>query len=325
MIRSRPMTCGTTPRSVIAVVGPTATGKTALGVHLARQLDSEVVSADSQVIYRHLDIGTAKPTEAERQGVPHHMIDVADPDEVFGVARYQAMATGAMERLWAGGRIPVVVGGTGFYLKALLEAEFIPDVPPDPAFRKQMTALAEEKGSPALHRMLAEKDPRRAADLHPNDRVRIIRALEIIRHTGAEVPRRSTARPLDVTWIGLTCEDRDRLRARIDARIDAMLEAGWLEEVRRLIAGYGPEAHALGVAHGYPEWVACLQGRMPFEEALTQVRINIHQYARRQMTWFRPRKNIRWLDADHLSPEEIRQAAGRWAAEKAANVSECKT
>ncbi len=319
------MTCGTTPRPVIAVVGPTATGKTALGVHLARLLQTEVVSADSQVIYRRLDIGTAKPTQAERQGIPHHMIDVAEPDEAFSVARYQAQATARLEQLWAEGRIPVVVGGTGFYLKALLEAEFIPEVPPDPGFRQQMAALAEQKGSPALHALLAEKDPRRAADLHPNDRVRIIRALEIIHHTGAEVPRHVAAKALDVSWVGLTFEDRDLLRARIDARIDAMLQAGWLEEVHALVDEYGPQAHALGVAHGYPEWVAHLQGRMGFEEALAQVRINIHQYARRQMTWFRPRKAIRWLSADRLSPQAVLQTAGQWALETAARVSECKT
>lgn len=313
-----------TPRPVIAVAGPTATGKTALGVHLARELDTEVLSADSQIIYRKLDIGTAKPTLAEMQGIPHHLIDVAEPDSEFSVARYQAMAAPEMERLWREGKVPVVVGGTGFYMRALLESEFIPEVPPNPAFRERMHALADAQGSPALHELLAGKDPERAADLHPNDRVRVIRALEIIEATGQPVPRQAQARDVEITWIGLAYEDRDLLRSRIDDRIDAMIAAGWLDEVAALMAEYGPEAHALQVAHGYPEWVAHLQGDMTYEAALAQIRINIHQYARRQLTWFRPRVGGDWLAVDRLHPAEIRDRALEKARAAAQKVSECK-
>jgi len=296
-------------KRVIAVVGPTATGKTALGVALAQWLDTEVVSADSQVIYRELNIGTAKPTAEECEGIPHHMIDVAAPDEPFSAANYQAQATAHLERLWAQGKTPVVVGGTGFYTRALLQAEFIPDVPPNPEFRASMNALAEQAGSPALHQLLADRDPLRAGDLHPHDKVRIVRALEIIEATGQPVPRESRNKGLQVQWVGLMFEDRDLLRARIDRRIEAMMDQGWLAEVENLVAKYGPEAHALQVAHGYPELVQVVLGHRSLEDALAQVRINIHQYSRRQMTWFRRTPEIDWLAADRLDAGELQNLA----------------
>lgn len=289
----------------IAVVGPTATGKTALGIHIAGCLQTEVVSADSQLVYRELNIGTAKPTEAEKKGIPHRMIDVARPNEAFSAAAYEAMATEHMRRLWHEGRIPVVVGGTGFYIRALLEAEFIPDVPPDEAFRNAMAERAEAEGTEVLHRLLAEQDPRRAADLHPNDRVRIIRALEIIEATGKPVPQRNQGKELDVIWYGLTYEDRDRLRQLIDGRIEAMLQAGWMEEVEGLVECYGTDAQALKVAHGYPELVEVVLGRRTLEDAVAQIRINIHQYARRQMTWFRRNRQIQWFRRDETDWDGI--------------------
>jgi tRNA dimethylallyltransferase len=296
-------------KPVIAVVGPTATGKTAMGVALAQWLGSEVVSADSQVLYRQLDIGTAKPSLEECERIPHHMIDVAEPDEVFSAATYQAQATGHLERLWAAGKTPVVVGGTGFYIKALLQAEFIPDVPPNPEFREAMNARVAQEGLSSVYARLAQLDPLRAGDLHPNDRVRIVRALEIIEATGQPVPRQSRDKGLQVRWVGLTFDDRDLLRARIDGRIDAMMAQGWLNEVEALVSRYGPQAHALQVAHGYPELLQVVLGQRSLAEALAQVRINIHQYARRQMTWFKRNPDIHWLIADHASFGELRQAA----------------
>ena len=297
-------------REVIALVGPTASGKTALSVALAHIFHTEILSADSQVLYQGLDIGTAKPSEEERKGVPHHLIDVAAPNEVYSAATYQAEASAQLERLWALGKIPIVAGGTGFYLKALLQAEFIPDVPPNPQFRETMHALAERDGLPVLYERLTELDPLRAGDLHPNDRVRIIRALEIIDATGQTVPRRSQAKDgLRVHWIGLLFEDRDRLRARIDQRIEAMMTQGWLAEVEDLVQRFGPEAHALQVAHGYPELVQVVLGQRSLDDALAQIRINIHQYARRQMTWFRRNREIHWLPADQLSPADLQNEA----------------
>lgn len=302
-------------KPVIAIVGPTATGKTALAVALAQWLNTEVVSADSQVIYRELNIGTAKPTEEERQGIPHHMMDVAAPDEVFSASTYQAQAMGHLEALWGAGKIPekipIVAGGTGFYTRALLQADFIPDVPPNPEFRQAMNILAEQEGPNALHARLATLDPERAQALHPNDRVRVIRALEIIDATGQPVPKRSRDKALQVLWFGLTYEDRDLLRSRIDQRIEIMLEQGWLEEVEDLVQCYGPEAHALGVAHGYPELVQVVLGERSLENALEQIRINIHQYARRQMTWFRQNPAIHWLPCDQLESTELRNSVKR--------------
>lgn len=290
---------------VIAIVGPTATGKTTLGAALARHLGTEVISADSQLIYRELDIGTAKPSNEELQGVPHRMIDVAAPDEIFSAAMYQTQAAAHLERLWAGGRVPVVVGGTGFYIRALLEAEFIPEAPPNPAFRKRMNALADAEGSQILHQLLEAKDPERAADLHPNDRFRLIRALEIIEATGRPVPRQARRKDIPVLWIGLGYADRALLDVRINARIERMLDAGWLFEVEALVRRYGREAHALGVAHGYPELVRVVTGECALETAVEQIRINVRQYARRQMTWFRRNPAIRWRDCDRLSPEAL--------------------
>lgn len=311
---------------VIAVAGPTATGKTRLGVSLAEYLGGEVISADSRIIYRELDIGTAKPTPAEMRGVPHHMIDVARPTEAFSAARYRSEAGAVLNRLLAEEKTPVVVGGTGFYLRTLLEPSFLPDVPPDEAFREKMAVLAEEKGSPWLYGLLAGKDPDRAAAVHPNDRFRIIRALEIVEKTGRPVPRSDQRvssdqfRPYDVIWFGLYYENRDLLRARIDTRIEEMLAAGWLDEVKRLVAKYGPEAKALQVAHGYPELVQYLQGQLEWEEAALRMRINIHQYARRQMTWFRAGRyqnyGMTWFAVDEIPFEDIEARCRALLAER---------
>lgn len=294
-----------TRRRVVAVVGQTATGKTPMGVACAQWLESEVVSADSQLVYKSLNIGTAKPNQAEMAGVPHWMIDVCPPNEVFSAASYQHQAQAHLERLWNQGRVPVVVGGTGFYLRALLESDLLPDVPPNPVFRAEMQALADQHGSGFLHARLQEQDSARAAALHPNDRVRVIRALEIIEATGQPVPTAAPERPVDVLWLGLTAMDRDGLRRRIDERIDQMLSAGWLEEVAGLVAAYGPQAHALQVAHGYPELVDVVLGHRALADAVEQIRINIHQYARRQMTWFRRNPRIHWYERDQQPWETL--------------------
>ncbi len=303
------MTSPDASRRVIAVVGPTATGKTAIGIDLAERLNTGVISADSRVIYRELDIGTAKPTPEEIRGVPHHMIDVADPPEVYSVARYAQEAGAVLEDMFSRGRVPVVVGGTGFYIRALLETDFLPDVPPDEDFRARMTTLAEAHGSPHLHELLREKDPVRAAALHPNDRFRVIRALEIVERTGRPVPSPpAEGLPFGITWIGLAYADRRKLWQRINDRIDAMLTAGWLDEVEGLLAKYGPDAEALRVTHGYPELVQVAQGRRSLEDAVEQIRINIRQYSRRQMTWFRKNSAIQWFAVDELSSDDLRRA-----------------
>lgn len=296
-------------KPVIAVVGPTATGKTALAIEIAQWLETEVISADSQVIYRELNIGTAKPTVAEMQGIPHHMIDVVAPNETYSAAQYQAQANQHLERLWQTGKVPVVAGGTGLYVRALLEADFIPTVPPNPVFRKAMNELAQTQGLQALHALLAEKDPERAADLHPNDGFRLIRALEIIDATGAPVPREAKEKNHQILWFGLTYANRDLHRAHIADRVSAMLSAGWLEEVEELVTRYGPDAQALQVAHGYPELVEVVQGKRTLEDAQTQIDINVRQYARRQRTWFQRNPDITWFECDKMSRTDLLKLA----------------
>ncbi len=289
---------------VIAILGPTATGKTALSVEIAQWLGTEIISADSQLIYRELTIGTAKPSMKERGGIAHHMIDVAEPTEIYSAANYQTDASAILKTVQHAGKIPVVTGGTGFYLKALLQADFIPSVPPNPVFREAMHRLAQQHGSAYLHNRLYALDPVRAEALHPNDTVRIIRALEIIDATGLPVPNAPVQKSLDVLWLGLMYEDRDLLRARIDERIEAMMQAGWLTEVESLVRQYGPQAHALHVAHGYPELMSVALGECTLPQALERVRLNIHQYSRRQMTWFRRNPDIHWLACDTLNSAE---------------------
>jgi tRNA dimethylallyltransferase len=299
----------TPQKPVIAVVGPTATGKTALAVEVAKFLNTEVVSADSQLIYRELNIGTAKPTEEEKQGIPHHMIDVAAPDETYSAAQYQTQAQDHLERLWQKGQVPVVAGGTGFYIRALLQADFIPEVEPNEAFRAQMIQFAAKQGPEALHKRLEELDPQRAADLHPNDQVRLIRALEIIEATGKPVPRLAPEKNHSILWLGLTYADRNLHRAKIAARVEAMLKAGWLGEVEDLVQRYGPDAQALQVAHGYPELVEVVQGKRSLTDAQTKIDINVRQYARRQRTWFQRNPDIQWLECDRLLWPDLLKSA----------------
>ncbi len=291
-------------KKVIAVLGTTASGKTGVGVFLASALGSCVVSADSQLVYQELDIGTAKPTEDEMQGIPHSMIDVVSPTEAFTVERYQKEAYACLEECWNKETIPVVAGGSGFYFRALLQESFVPPVPPNPEIRDTLKSFVDAHGSDALYQRLLKSDPRRAGQLHPNDVVRVIRALEIIEITGKPVPDKREAKDeLDVLWLGLSYQDRDKQRQRIDERIDVMMDAGWVEEVRTLKEKYGASAHALQVAHGYPELLNYLEGSMTWDEALAQIQINVHQYARRQMTFHRPNKSIDWHWVDETPLE----------------------
>jgi tRNA dimethylallyltransferase len=285
---------------ILALVGPTATGKTALSLPLAEALGTEILCADSRVIYRGLDIGTAKPTAQEQQRVRHHLLDVADPTEVYSVARYEAEATPLLKALLAEKGLAVVTGGTGFYLRALLEASFLPQVARNPALRDTYHQIATAAGPEALWQRLHQADPTRAAAIHPHNLVRVMRALEIVESTGQPVGQHTAPRAYRVLWVGLTVENRDWLRARINARLAAMLAEGWLDEVRDLMRTVGADAEALRVTHGYPEWVAVLQGKLAMDEAKATVCTKIHQYARRQLTWFRRNAAIHWLSVDTL-------------------------
>jgi tRNA dimethylallyltransferase len=293
-----------TQRPVIAIVGPTASGKTPLSLALAQRWGgSAIVSADSRVIYCGLDIGTAKPTMDEQALVPHFMIDILDPTSAYSVAQYAEVAHKVLRGRDASDDVAptLVVGGTGFYLRALLQDSFIPNMPVNMALRSLLQAEANSLGHKAFHNALAALDPARAACLHPNDTVRIVRAREVIAQTGQPVQNNSQTLNRPVLWIGLGVEDRAWLHHRIAKRVHAMLANGWLAEVESLIAQYGPEAHALHITHGYPELCQVLSGKLNLTDATDDIIIQVRQYARRQLTWFRRNTAIQWINVDTMS------------------------
>lgn len=284
------------PLCVIA--GPTGVGKTATAVALARRVPLEVIGADSRQVYRGMDVATGKPTAAERRAVPHHLLDVVDPDDRYHAARFRADAGPAIEAVRARGRLPVVVGGTGLYIRLLLRG-LDPAPPADPALRQELEAVAAREGPAGLWRRLQAEAPAAAGRLHPNDRVRIIRALELTRggHPPAAGPaalwRRSEE--YDVLYVGLTMERR-RLAETLRRRAAAMVEAGLLDEVRRLLArGYPATLPALqGI--GYREFARVAAGDLGPAEALVAMQRATVRYARRQWTWFAREPEIQWVD-----------------------------
>ena len=284
---------------LVAIVGATATGKTALAIALARRLDGEIVNADSRQIYRDLDIGTAKPTPAEQALAPHWLIDVAAPDDDFTLATFLDLARAALAGIWQRGKLPIVTGGTGQYVWALLEAWRVPRVPPDRALRTELEALADRDGAAALVEELRRVDPVSAERIDAQNVRRIIRAIEVTRATGRPFSewQRKDAPAFDAAIIGLRL-DRDALYARIDARVDAMLAAGFVDEVRRLnAAGYGCDLAAMR-SIGYREVCAHLRGETTLDAAAARIKTETHRLARMQHTWFRDGdERIAWLDA----------------------------
>ncbi len=285
--------------NIICIAGPTASGKTALAVALAQELSGEVISCDSMQIYRRMDIGTAKPTKAEMQGVPHYMLDVAEPDEDFSVSRYCEMATPILENILSRGKIAIVAGGTGLYMDSLMRGNaFAPF--PSTGMRERLEVRADAEGMEALLSELQRIDPASAQRLHLKDRKRIIRALEVYYETGETI----TAHNLKTQqippkysplWLGLDFEDRQDLYARIDRRVGLMLEMGLLQEIRDLLAaGIPPKCTAMQ-AIGYKEFVAALDGEGSIEAASDQVRQSSRHYAKRQLTWFRRNEKMHWL------------------------------
>ena len=287
------------PRRVIAIVGATATGKTALALTLAQRLDGEIINADSRQIYRGMDIGTAKPTPAEQSAVPHHLIDIVDPDAEFTLARFLDLARAALDEVWSRGGQPIVVGGTGQYVWALLEGWRVPRVPPDAALRAELEALAARDGTEAVAALLEAVDPASAAAIDHNNVRRVIRAIEVTRATGRPFSEWQVKDPppWDARCLGLTMP-RAALHARIDARVDAMMAAGFVDEVRRLnAAGYVCDARAMA-SIGYRDICENLAGRVALDDAVARIKTETHRLARMQHTWFRdddPR--IAWLDA----------------------------
>ena len=284
---------------IICIAGPTASGKTALAVDLARELGGEVVSCDSMQVYRRMDIGTAKPTPEEMQDIPHHMIDVAEPDEDFSVSKYCAMATPIVEDILRRGKVAVIAGGTGLYMDALIRGnDFAPC--PSTGVRERLEAQADAVGMEQMLETLRSIDPEAAGRLHLLDRKRILRALEVYYETGETITAhnlRTQSVPPKFTplWLGLDFTDRADLYSRIDRRVGLMLEAGLMDEIRQLLASGIPEKCTAMQAIGYKEFVDALDGRCTIEEAADQVRQSSRRYAKRQLTWFRRNSAMHWL------------------------------
>ena len=287
-------------KKILVIVGPTASGKTRMAVELAKAHNGEVVSADSMQIYRRMDIGTAKPTAEEMDGIPHHMIDVADPEEDFSVARYVELASACVDDILARGKLPIVAGGTGLYVDSLLSGRTFAAFSPESALRKELEAELAERGGEAMLEELSRVDPEAAARLHPNDHKRIVRALEVYRSTGktiSEHNRETQALPprYEALTIGLNFQDRADLWARIDARVDQMAADGLEREVRELLSsGLSPRCTAMQ-AIGYKEFVAAVEGDMTWREAEELVKLRSRQYAKRQLTWFLRSRDTHWL------------------------------
>jgi len=279
-------------KNVLAVVGATASGKTALSIALAKALGGEIISCDSMQIYRGMDIGTAKPTEEEREGVPHHLIDIVDPSESFSVADYAPLAAKAIEDISARGKLPIFCGGTGLYLDAVLTANEYSEAASDPSLREELTREAEEKGALVLWERLKREDPASAEAIHPNNVKRVVRALEIKLLTGvpkSEWDKRSrlAPSPYNAVVLGLSYPDRAVLYGRIDKRVDIMLEAGLVDEVRSLIeSGRLPRGSTAAQAIGYKEILAYLDGEVSLGEAVETLKTATRRYAKRQITWF---------------------------------------
>ncbi len=285
--------------NVIVVCGPTASGKTALSVALAQRLNGEVVSADSMQIYRRMDIGTAKPTREEMQGIPHHMIDVADPEENYSVARYVADAVPIVDDIIARGKVPIVAGGTGLYIDNLIAGREFAPFQEDSSLRETLQTRVKAEGLPVLLEELRRVDPEAAQRLHPNDEKRIIRALEVFLSTGKTITQHNLetqAIPPRYTplTIGLDFTQREHLRRRIDLRVDEMMQQGLEQEIRQLLAdGIPPHCTAMQ-AIGYKEIVAAIREGRPVEEGAEEVKLRSRQYAKRQLTWFRRDPDVHW-------------------------------
>ena len=289
---------------MLAVVGPTATGKTALGVALAEAFEGEVISADSMQIYKGLDVGTAKVAPDETHGIPHHAVDILEPDEPFSVADFVTLAGTLEADISARGRLPILVGGTGLYVQSFLYGvRFAAEKTPD-GLQEQLAAELAEKGPEAMYKELQTADPEAAAAIHPNNQVRVLRALEHFRATGKRLSEQKaqslpSERPYRSLVLGLDFPDRTQLYRRIDLRVDKMLDAGLLDEAK-LVYDHRQTYRTAAQAIGYKECLGCLAGECTQDEAVAEIKLRSRQYAKRQLTWLRRNEQIHWI----LQPRE---------------------
>ncbi|MDZ4832214.1 MAG: tRNA (adenosine(37)-N6)-dimethylallyltransferase MiaA [Candidatus Melainabacteria bacterium] len=301
--------------NVIAVVGPTASGKTALALQLAAKFGGEVIACDSRTVYQYMDIGTAKPSREEQNEIPHHMLDVVEPDRVYSVAEFQREGTVALQSILSRGKLPIVCGGTGLYARALLEGLMIPEVAPQPELRESLKVLADEHGNEAIFSKLKELDPVSAGKIAANDRFRIIRALEVTMTLGrpfSEVTGKTEV-PFNVIWIGLNFDDRSILRNRIIERWDMQIKAGMIDETRLLVSKYGLTQPILN-AVGYKQLITYTDGLWSLEEATEDCIRHSYQLARKQIMWFRSNPATNWFSVDkskHLFDDVLTQLDGR--------------
>ena len=300
-------------KPLVILTGPTAVGKTALSIRLAKEIGGEIISADSMQVYKGMDIGSAKIRPEEMQGVPHYLIDELDPDEEFHVVRFQQMAKTYLQQIWQRGHIPIIVGGTGFYIQALLYDIDFTENKNDDAYRQEMEQLAAEKGAEYLHQMLAEIDPRSAQDIHANNVKRVIRALEFYHETGQKISEhnekeRQKTSPYNFAYFVLN-DDRSRLYQRIDQRIDIMLEEGLVEEVKRLkVKGYTRDMVSMQ-GLGYKEILDYLAGEISLDEAVYRIKRDTRHFAKRQITWFKRERDVIWLAKEefHYQDDQLLQ------------------
>ena len=297
---------------VLSIVGPTASGKTALSIALAKALDGEIISCDSMQVYRGMDIGTAKPTAAEREGIPHHLIDIVEPSENFSVADYAPLAVRAIEEIAARGKLPIFCGGTGLYLDAVLTANEYSEAGSDLVLREELAREAEKKGALALWERLKSEDPVSAEAIHPNNVKRVIRALEIKLLTG--VPKsewdsrsRLAPSPYEALVLGLSYPDRAVLYDRVEQRVDIMMEQGLLGEVEALVSsGRLPRGSTAAQAIGYKEMLSYLDGESTLSQAVETLKTATRRYAKRQITWFGSKGYVTPLEVSGtLSPESV--------------------
>ncbi len=285
---------------ILCVVGPTACGKTKMGVLLARRFGGEVVSVDSMQIYRGMTIGTAAPTAEETEGVPHHMVAIADPAEPWSVARFTQAADACVQDILRRGKLPILVGGTGLYLDAIISGRTFAPGESGGAVRRELEEQLAREGIGPIWEELRQVDPESAQRLPLADEKRILRALEVYRETGetiSEHNRRTAALPrrYDPIYIGLAFRDRSDMKALIDRRVDAMMEGGLLDEVRALVEQGVPRSATAFQAIGYKELLAAVDGQVPLEEAVAEVKLRSRQYAKRQLTWLRRNQDIHWI------------------------------
>jgi tRNA dimethylallyltransferase len=300
---------------LLVIVGPTAVGKTALSLQLAKDFSGEIISGDSMQVYQQMDIGTAKATLDERSEIPHYMIDLIPPDRSFSVQEFQGLVQKTIFDIYSRGHLPILVGGTGLYVEAITHGYEIPRAADNPSFRAELNALAEREGNQVLYQRLKEVDPLTAQRVHPNDRRRMIRALEVFNQTGkrfSELKKRKPS-PYRLLWIGLTMP-RELLYQRINQRVDQMIEAGLVDEVKRLKAQGFHRGLTSMQAIGYKELMSHLEGEISLEEAIEKIKQGTRKFAKRQLSWFRRISEIHWFDVtdDQVYTEIQQLVAGKF-------------